>query len=235
MKHKLLKYYLLFFILTWTCNLQAQNTDSLAYDYNSPVTVRSSEKINDFLNDEYYQYDKEIVRPSSSILQKILQWIGDFFRFIDRGGKPVSYIFYAIIFAILLFVIIKLLGFKYQGLFIRNKKIKEPELEVFDEDIHAINFSDIIDDAVKKGNYRTAVRYLYIKLLKVLTDNELIKWEINKTNKEYYKEMKNTKYFSVFKRLSFVYEYVWYGEFIIDKVRFSAYYEDFNKVFKEIK
>jgi len=226
---------LLFYAGFCAFNLNAQNSDELNYDYNSSVDIRTSEKINEYLNDEEYQYDKEIIKPSSTIWDKIFQWINDFFKFIDRGGKSVSYIFYAIIFAILIFVIIKLLGLKYQGLFIRSKKITDPDLEVFDEDIHAINFNEIIENAVKNGNYRTAVRYLYIKFLKTLTDNELIEWEINKTNKDYYKEMKNTEYFSVFKRLTFVYEYVWYGEFEIDNVRFAVYNDDFNQVFKKIK
>ena len=224
---------MLFFISVFKA--EAQKQDSLNYDYNSPVNVRTSEKINIYLNDDYYLYDQEIVKPPVTLLQRIINWIWDFFRFLDRGGKPVSYTFYVIMFAILLFVIIKILGLNYQTLFIRSSKIKSKEIDVFDEDIHAIDFDAIIDDAVKKEDYRKAVRYLYIKFLKVLTDNELIEWEINKTNKDYRKEMRRSKYFSIFKRLTFVYEYVWYGEFAINYKQFTEFYSGFNGVYKDFK
>ena len=226
-------YILLIFFIAFRADAQKQ--DSIHYDYNSQINIRTSEKINIYLNDDYYQYDQEIVKPPESLLQRILTWIYKFFRFLDRGGKAVSYIFYVLMFAVLLFVIIKILGLNYQSLFIRSAKIKSREIDVFDEDIHAIDFDTVIDDAVKKENYRKAVRYLYIKFLKVLTDNELIQWEINKTNKDYRKEMKKNKYFSIFKNLTFVYEYVWYGEFTINYKQFAEFHSDFNRVYRDFK
>ena len=226
-------YILLIFLIAFRADAQKQ--DSIQYDYNNKINVRTSEKINIYLSDDYYLYDQEIVKPPESLLQRILTWIYKFFRFLDKGGKPVSYLFYVLMFAVLLFVIIKILGLNYQSLFIRTAKIKGRDIDVFVEDIHAVDFDAVIDDAVKKENYRKAVRYLYIKFLKVLTDNELIGWEINKTNKDYRKEMKKSKYFSIFKDLTFVYEYVWYGEFAINYKQFAEFYSDFNKVYEDFK
>lgn len=237
---KLIKYIspFLFIFFISTGFSYAQKTNDITYDTSSPVEIRTSDKINNYLNDEQFLYDKKIVKAPESrmqkILNKILRFIADIFRLIDEGGNAVSVIFYIIIFGILLFVIIKLLGFKYQGLFIRSKQIKGSEIEVFDEDIHEIDFDAMINNALEMNNYSLAVRYLYIKFLKVLTDRELIEWEKNKTNKDYYKEMKKTAYFSVFKRLTFVYEYVWYGEFPINRIQFEDYKMDFSKIYKEI-
>ena len=229
------KYVYILLIFVFVYKADAQKQDSLNYDHNGPVNVRTSEKIIKYLNDEFYLYDQEIVKPPVSLLEKILHRIAKLLRFIDSGGKTVSYIFYVIMFAILLFVIIKILGLNYQSLFIRSSKINSPELEVFDEDIHAIDFDSVIDDAVQKGNYRKAVRYLYIKFLKVLTDNEFIEWQINKTNKDYRKEMSKSKYFSIFKNLTFVYEYVWYGEFIINRKQFNEFHKEFKSVYRDFK
>ena len=204
-------------------NISAQNQDSLKYDIDGKITIRSSEKINDFLNNDEFKYDKEDIKPPESLWQRFWKWVGDLFRLIDRGGKPVSYTFYVIFFAVLLFVIIKLIGLNYQTLFIRRLKIKAPDIEVFDEDIYSLDFDKIISEAVNNRDYRKAVRYLYIMFLKTLTDNEMIEWEINKTNKDYRKEMKKTKYFQTFKNLTFVYEYVWYGEFHINEKQFNNY------------
>lgn len=226
--------YILFFFLL-QLSATAQSADSIKYDYNSIVDTRTSEKIKDYLNDDYYNYDNETVKPSETIWQKFLQWLGKVFRFVESGGKPVSYSFYALMIIFFIVAVIKLLGLNYQTLLLRSSKIKTPEFETFDEDIHNTNFNKQIDDAVKKENYRKAIRFLYILFLKVLTDNELIEWEINKTNKDYRREMKKTKYFSVFKNLTYVYEYVWYGEFQINKNQYNNYYKEFKKVFKDFK
>ncbi len=203
----------IFAFLLFHFSAVSQSDDNINYDFDSNIKIRTSEKINTYLNDNYYNYDYEAPVASESIWQKFWRWIEKFFRFVESGGKPVSYIFYAVLIIILIIVITKLLGIKYEGLILKNKKIASPEFEVFDEDIYKISFDKKIEQAVKQENYRLAVRYLYIKFLKTLSDNELIEWEINKTNKDYRKEMKKTKYFSVFKYLTLVYEYVWYGEF----------------------
>ena len=212
----------------------AQEPDSINYDTDSEIEIRTSDKITDFLNDDYYNYDKEAPEATAGLWQKFWVWVFKFFRFVESGGKPVSYIFYAILIIVLIVAVTKLLGIRYQSLILRSSKVKSPEFEIFDEDIHHLNFDKEISDAVKQKNYRKAVRFLYIQFLKVLSDNELIEWEINKTNKDYRKEMKKTKYYSVFKHLTLVYEYVWYGEFEINKINYNTYLKDYKKVFKQL-
>ncbi len=225
--------YILIFLLVWFSAV-SQPTDSINYDINSNVEIRTSENINDYLKDDYYKYDNEAAEATESIRQKFWSWVYKFFRFVESGGKPVSYAFYAILIVILIVAITKLLGIRYQSLFFKGSKVAKPDFEIFDEDIHGINFDKEINEAVKQENYRKAVRFLYIKFLKVLVDNELIEWEINKTNKDYRKEMNKTKFFSLFKYLTLVYEYVWYGEFEINKTQYNNYLKDYNKVFKNL-
>ena len=224
---------LLLFLLSGFCS-SAQNQDSINYDLNSYLNVRSSDRISEFLNDDDFNYNRSEIKAPKSSMEKFLSWLADFFRFIDRGGKPVSYVFYALLFGVLLYVIFKLFGINYQTLFIRSSKIKSPETVIFDEDIHVIDFNRIIKDAELNQNYRVAIRYLYIQFLKTLSDKELIEWEINKTNKDYRREMKRTKYFKRFKSLTYVYEYVWYGEFQINETRYRNFKENFQTVYKEL-
>lgn len=229
---KQILYILILFFIQWSA--ASQTTDTINYDFDSNIEIRTSEKINDFLNDDYYNYDKEAPEATVSLWQKFWTWIFKFFRFVESGGKPVSYTFYAILIVILIVAATKLLGIRYQSLILRSSKVKKPKIEMFDEDIHIINFDRQIQKAVEQENYRKAVRFLYIKFLKVLVDNELIEWEINKTNVDYRKEMKKTKHYSVFKSLTLVYEYVWYGEFEINKKIYNKYFKDYKKVFKDL-
>jgi hypothetical protein len=50
------------------------------------------------------------------------------------------------------------------------------------ENIHEIDYDQDIKEAIAAGNYSLAVRLLYLQTLKTLSDNALIKWNINKTN-----------------------------------------------------
>ena len=215
----------------------SQNTDSINYDYNSNIEIRTSENINEYLNDDFYLYDKEIAQETETWWQKIIAFvlylISRFFFFVGKGGKPLAYTFYIVILFVFIFILSKLLGFKYQTLFLRSRKIKGNKLDIFEEDIHGINFNNVIEEAEKNKNYRRAIRFLYIKHLKLLADNELIDWQIGKTNKDYEKEMKDSKYFLQHKHLSVIYEHIWYGEFNIERLQYKKYKKDYNTIFND--
>jgi hypothetical protein len=175
------------------------------------------------------------IKAPESMLEKFIKRINEFLEFLDRGGRPVSVAIYVILGAILFFVIIKLLGLNYQTLFIRKAKTGVSDVEVFDEDIHGIDFEKVIQQAIDEKNYRKAVRYMYIRFLKILSEAELIEWQINKTNKDYRKEMSKSDYFKQFKDLTYVYEYVWYGEFSLSEGEFHRCYEIFHEVSQQIR
>jgi hypothetical protein len=67
-----------------------------------------------------------------------------------------------------------------------------------------------------------------LKLLKKLTDNNLIKWQIDKTNRDYSIELSNSKYTNQFNQLSLVYEYIWYGDFKLNETIYKDTINQFN-------
>jgi len=71
---------------------------------------------------------------------------------------------------------------------------------------------------------------MYLKLLKNLSEKEVITWEIEKTNLDYRKEVSKTSLSKDFQRLTFLYEYIWYGDFEIKEGKFN----DTKKMFQEI-
>jgi hypothetical protein len=225
----LLSVFILFSPVVW-----ASPKDSVQYETYENVSLRTSPKIHDFLNDPDFQYDKKTAKPPQSFLERILNWIARAFRFVAKGGKPVEYTIYILMFAVLLFVLYKILGLDYDALVLRKKKILNNEISVFEEDIHALDPDQLINDSIQKKQYRLAVRWLYIKLLKTLSSRELIDWEINKTNSDYARELKNTPYFEPFTRLTFVFEYIWYGEFELLAAGFENYRVEFDSAFSII-
>jgi hypothetical protein len=122
-------------------------------------------------------------------------------------GLFVKYALLAIAIGLIIWFIIKIAGL--EGVF--NKKAKQASLPYTEslESIHDISFEEQIEKATMEGNYRLAVRLLYLQCLKQLNDANLIKWQIEKTN------------------LAYVDEYVWYGGFSVNK----RLYEEINTQF----
>lgn len=86
-----------------------------------------------------------------------------------------------------------------------------------------------LEKAINEENYRLAVRIYYILLLKILIEENLIKWEKRKTNIHYLLEMRGKKEWESFSRSINIYEWTWYGKNQIDlRVfnQFSSFYKE---------
>ncbi len=233
------KIHICFILVLFSFSAQSQSGNEIVYDKDSEINVRLSDKIEKYKNDKAFDYTDELQKEPETLWQRFLNWLSRVLRwFFDKvgDGGAISWIFYIIIFGILAFAVIKLLGLNYQSLFFKNKRLKNGlDLETYDEDIHSLDLNKIIADAESNQEYRKAVRYLYLKLLKILTDREIIIWEINKTNKDYRKEMRKSKYNKDFNKLTHTYEYVWYGDFKIDQSKFSRIKPDFKNLYSDLK
>ncbi len=97
------------------------------------------------------------------------------------------------------------------------------------------DFDILINKAIKKQNYRLAIRYQYLKTLKALSQKEFIIWDFEKTNKDYYYELKDLKIKSQFAFVSYIYNYSWYGEFEVNKSTYDEASQAFEQLFKTIK
>jgi hypothetical protein len=131
----------------------------------------------------------------------------------------------------IVFAIFKMIGVDLSFLFRRKSKAVPIPYSESLENIHDINFDGAIEEAISKHNYRLAVRLLYLKCLKQLSDASLIKWQPEKTNNSYLNELADADQKAVFGSLTRRFEYVWYGEFPIDEQAFSR----INLQFQEFK
>lgn len=170
-------------------------------------------------------------------------WLGNLFKF---GSSKGAITFWTIFFRVLeifllilgvgalIFFIFKAQGINLLGIF-RKKATTAPipYSEIF-EDINAIDFEGEIDNAITKANYRLAVRLLYLKCLKHLSDRGLIEWEIDKTNNVYINEIKNQQQQAAFRMLTLQFEYVWYGEFLIDQQVYKTIDTSFRVFNKQV-
>ena len=165
----------------------------------------------------------------------IWDWFWDtlarWFSMIPFGGSILRYILLAAAVLLLAYIVLKSLGIDaIQLLRGESGKVDLAYSESL-ENIHEINFDAEIEKAVSQHNYRLAVRLLYLKCLKQLSDNNLIHWQIDKTNSAYLVELTDADQQRTFGQLTRQFEYVWYGNFAIDKQAFS----NIDRLFQNFK
>ena len=96
------------------------------------------------------------------------------------------------------------------------------------ENIFETDFENEIQKAIAEKNFRMAVRLLYLRSLRDLSDHNLIIYTPEKTNSDYLLQLAETSYYKSFFRLTRNFDYTWYGHFELSKERFSVIQNDFN-------
>lgn len=103
------------------------------------------------------------------------------------------------------------------------------------EDIFAINYQKEIEKATTQGNYRLAVRMMYLRLLKELSDKNIIQYKQDRTNLDYLMQLHPTPHYSHFFRLTRHFEYSWYGHFDVEPETYRVIAGDFDQFEREIR
>ncbi len=143
--------------------------------------------------------------------------------------------FFNSIFGIIFWIVaIGLFGYLVYRLFLsnssffaRNRKNVSADIQVTTEDTN--DPDAMIRNAIRNGNYRLAVRYLYLQALQRLSERKFIEINANKTNYEYVNEVRKHKFANEFASLTLQYEYVWYGEYPVDGRLFEQIQEGFTQ------
>jgi hypothetical protein len=201
------------------------------YD-NTKFTPREfdQQKIRSYRLDKDFIYDNT-APENESLWTRFWKWFWELFERVTGNKYAGSFMGYAAIIllaAAVVFGVMKLLGLDLKILSGKSKPVEVPYSETPDN-IHEINFMEEIDKAVSSGNYRLAVRLFYLRLLKQLNDNGHISWQPEKTNQAYIYEIADLQKRSLFKTLTTQFEYIWYGEFYIDRENFNDVRSGFDQ------
>jgi len=91
------------------------------------------------------------------------------------------------------------------------------------------NIDERINEAVSEKNYRHAIRYMYLKTLKLLSEDNIITLHATSPNQDYIRQMYKHNNLAQFRQLTRIYEYVWYGEFDPTETQFEIISTSFNR------
>ena len=123
---------------------------------------------------------------------------------------------------ILVFLLIKFFLKVNATALLRHKKSK-PSVALSEEErlIRNEDLKQLIKNALTDNNYRLAVRYYYLYVLKLLSEKKLIVWELQKTNRDYLGEIDSTEIRLPFGGITSLYEHIWYGDFPMDAFKYQ--------------
>ena len=112
-----------------------------------------------------------------------------------------------------------------------NKALNNPEAqEPGEEDLYGSNWEALLQKTMRNNDTRMSVRYYYMWLLQLLQESQLIQYRTDKTNHEYYMELKEDSCRQPFRQLSRQYEYAWYGNYPLSSDAFRDYINLFNNL-----
>ncbi len=169
----------------------------------------------------------------AGIVRNIFNFTSD-----ETSMKFISYLmrFLAIIvIGFVVYLIVKaILNKEGNWIFGKNSDKKVINYSDVEKNLQLVDFEKLIEATILSGEKRLTIRYYYLWLLKKLAAKEIIVWDLEKTNSDYLYEIKNRDLKEDFVYLSYLYEYIWYGEFEISEKTFEKATKSFDKVIKSL-
>ena len=208
-------------------------TSSTIYPKEIPTDFKAKYKGKDF--------DYTTVKPHESIMERMMRnlkkVLESIFGEMDpiKAGNATELILKSIaIFVVgfVLYLLIRYLMGKEGNLFFgkKNKKVAIQSGDLH-ENIHEISFEESIANFERSKDYRLAIRYQFLRILKKLSDKKMIEWNPEKTNRDYVKELKDEQVKKAYQDYFYIFDNVWYGEFEVNETE----YQSFKKRFEDFK
>ena len=205
------------------------SSDTLKQDFRS-IVYDSIEAINTDKGFYYKRYLDSLLRATKMKQEKPA-------RQVDLNGTS----FFNSIFGIILWIVaIGLFAYLVYRLFLSNSAVFSRNRRNISSDVTINEEEDsgdpdaLLRNAIRAGNYRLAVRYLYLQVLDKLAERKVIEINSNKTNYEYVLEVRKHKFANEFASLTLKYEYVWYGEYPVDGKLFEQIQNSFTQFNKNL-
>ena len=196
------------------------------------------DKVESLKSEKDFIYDVE-KRKSDGILGNIKDFLALLiyllFKNMDLSpDSPWAIVIYILGAALVVYLIIWLNKSDSMWVFSRNRGNIQ-DYEIKHEDIHSINYEEEIQFALKNKQYRAAIRLLYLRSLRDLSEANKIKWSDGKTNYDYFLEIESGEMRNAFADLSMQFNYVWYGNYTPNMEIYSHAEEKYKTLKKQLE
>lgn len=242
---------LIIVILIFFCCTPTKAQDSLVFERQvnydtiselSPVRFDKA-TVSEYKDQKAFSYIDEVDNDYWwSRLKTWIQMQYDQFKHWLLGGYSANAIILLFLEFLPYFILLLFLGFAV-WLFSRinpamsiAEPAEEPSVLLYEEEkiMTSENISKLIDLAIQQKNYRLAVRFYYLQLLRQFSRQGLIKYEFQKTNSEYLTELRSEGLKTKFKELIRIYDFIWYGNFSLSETDFHTVQASFKELQAEL-
>lgn len=189
-----------------------------------------------------YIYDKE--QANDTWLSRLIDWIEETAQeWFNLGSREeasdfvkdtLNIVYVIVILLVVFFIVRSLMNGEGRWVFGKQSKNRVINYEDVNTNIHITDFNTLINEATTKADYRLAIRYQYLNMLKKLDASAIIAFDPEKTNLDYTYEITDEGLREQFQYTSYLYNYVWYGEFDINEAQYQKAQESFNVLLKNV-
>lgn len=192
----------------------------------SGYTMRSFDQhaLDRYRSQEVFRYETDTPPDQMGIWDWIKYKIGEMLSgfFSTKGGSTILKV---ILYGSMIFAVVAIV-FNLAGInalrFLRGNARTVPIAHISEENIQDLNIDDLIAEAVSDSHWRLAVRYQYLKALRMMADRGLIHWRPGKTNMDYYTELQGAELRSAYLTATDDFENVWYGNSDVTQQHYEA-------------
>ena len=237
----LIKYIILFVFVcvgnvTWA--EEGERESSLSPDSSYVLRAPKADFLEKYRKDAAFDYTTNI-EDSPSIWDWIKRWILErlFQIKVSEGSMQTM--------DIILKIVLGLFALGIVYLLVRNRDkflFRRRETDFFPEDSveytgeqEADSFVRLLAKAEQENDYVLAIRVNYSALLQMLDKEEVIRWDVSKTNQHYIYEIKNEAWSRDFEEISRIFDCVCYGEFPVDETAYQNIKRYFTEFRKEVE
>lgn len=244
------KIFIIGLLLFASMGLYAQETDAVEtpevkYDEKSERTPIhfNQERIDTFKEDDSFNYLE--LEVEENWWQRFKKWLGnlwrEFWNWLFGAYEPGGFVAfmirlipYLIIFLVVGFVIWLFYKLNPGSRLLRSKEDPGVFFTEEEEIIRTKDIKRLIKKALDNKEYRLAVRYYYLLILKRLTDAQLIEYEFDKTNSDYIREISSEGIGQNFIKATNLYDYIWYGNFEVTETDYYKAQSTFTNLESQI-
>lgn len=181
------------------------------------------DSLNAILSRREFQYQEQaipnpVLEWVNRILTEIQRWLNDLLGMtFDVVGSDTMLVILSLLLVVVFFFVFRTLFVD----FAREAKLKEAEE---DEPLTSEAAFNRAQQLSKGGDFRAAVRYLYLSTLLILDERGVMRYDRSKTNREYLRSVANSPELSKpLEEVIEVFDNVWYGYHSLDEETFKHY------------
>lgn len=216
--------------------------DSLKID-DSDIKPKTFDDLKEKYNDDDFVYEYDTTK--SGWWTRFKQWLNDLFKkwFSIKNSEDAANMtdWMLKIGAVLIFFLVAYFIFRAvmneEGYWVFGKSSDKSVIPITDieSNLTITDFDKLTKDAENSGEFRLAIRFYYLWLLKRLSYAGIIEYDVEKTNSDYYNEITSENTKKQFSYTSYLYNYIWYGEFNVDDITYEKAKAAFVKFLNSIK